>query len=67
MHNMLLVVDFHFVSFCKNRSQVDIPVKGNDIGIKAAAPHEWNPSPLARAIGTLDFMNNNVRKKPKDK
>lgn len=39
----------------------------SQIGITAAAPHEWNPSPLARAIGTLSFMNNNVRNKPKDK
>ena len=39
----------------------------SQIGITAAAPHEWNPSLLARATGTVTFMNNNVRKKPKDK
>ncbi len=37
----------------------------SQIGITAAAPHEWNPSLLARATGTLSFMNNNVRNKPK--
>ncbi len=39
----------------------------SQIGITAAAPHEWNPSLLARATGTLSFMKNNVRNKPKNK
>ncbi len=39
----------------------------SQIGIKAAAPHEWNPSPVARAVGTLDFMNKNVKNRPKNK
>ena len=37
------------------------------IGITAAPPHEWNPSPLARATGTIGFMNRNVRNKPKSR
>ena len=36
-------------------------------GITAAPPHVWNPSPVARASGTVGFMNSNVRKKPKTK
>ena len=39
----------------------------SQIGITAAAPHEWNPSPLARAIGTVSFMNGNVRRKPENR
>ena len=37
------------------------------LGINAAPPHEWNPSPVSRAVGTIGFMNSNVRKKPKSK
>ncbi len=39
----------------------------SQIGITAAPPHEWNPSPLSRAAGTVGFMNRNVRKKPAKK
>ena len=39
----------------------------SQIGITAAAPHEWNPSPVARATGTLSFMNKNVKRKPNNK
>lgn len=35
------------------------------LGINAAPPHEWNPSAVSRAVGTVGFMNSNVRKKPK--
>ncbi len=35
------------------------------IGITAAPPHEWNPPALSKIIGTIGFMNSNVRKKPK--
>ncbi len=37
------------------------------IGIVAAPPHDWNPPALSRAVGTLKFMNSNVRKKPENK
>ncbi|MBR2868980.1 MAG: beta-N-acetylhexosaminidase [Clostridia bacterium] len=39
----------------------------SQMGITAAPPHDWNPSPVARATGTVGFMNSNVRKKPKTK
>lgn len=39
----------------------------SQIGITAAPPHDWNPPAFSRAAGTVDFMNKNVRKKPKTK
>ena len=39
----------------------------SNIGITAAPPHEWNPSPLSRAVGTIGFTRKNVANKPKNK